>query len=170
MEPIYTKTNKLNNIYVLVHPACLSLNHWASRDSRHRAAGWAHRGPTECIGVPFASRTADRATKPFNLGYEVATLNLRDFQRIPVFSAIKRMTHSLCSRRRSEAGPHLLRVYSLASARSSDSGRSYWLLLLLPLPSMHLSLGRVAPSQFLAKKCLTIAHLQGDACPAIANL
>jgi tRNA(fMet)-specific endonuclease VapC len=64
---------------VPVHPVTLAIARQAGRIE----------GQQEAIGVQFALADLLIGTTALHLGYEVATLNLRDFERIPGLSVIK---------------------------------------------------------------------------------
>lgn len=64
---------------VPVHPVTLAIARLAGRIE----------GQQQAIGVQFAFEDLLIGTTALHLGYEVATLNLRDFQRIPGLSVIQ---------------------------------------------------------------------------------
>jgi tRNA(fMet)-specific endonuclease VapC len=64
---------------VPVHPVTLAIARLAGRIE----------GQQEAIGVQFALADLLIGTTALHFGYEVATLNLRDFERIPGLSVIK---------------------------------------------------------------------------------
>jgi tRNA(fMet)-specific endonuclease VapC len=64
---------------VLVYPVTLSIARLAGRIE----------GQQEALGVQFTFEDLLIGATALHLGYEVATLNLRDFQRIPGLSVIK---------------------------------------------------------------------------------
>ena len=64
---------------VPVHPVTLAIARLAGRIE----------GQQEAIGVQFAFEDLLIGTTALHLGYEVATLNLRDFKRIPGLSVIQ---------------------------------------------------------------------------------
>ena len=64
---------------VPVHPVTLDIARLAGRIE----------GQQEAIGVQFAFEDLLIGATALHLGYEVATLNLRDFQRIPGLSVIQ---------------------------------------------------------------------------------
>ena len=64
---------------VPVHPVTLDIARLAGRIE----------GQQEAIGVQFAFEDLLIGVTALHLGYEVATLNLRDFQRIPGLSVIQ---------------------------------------------------------------------------------
>ncbi|HET6932129.1 MAG TPA: PIN domain-containing protein [Candidatus Acidoferrum sp.] len=64
---------------VPVHPVTLEIARLAGRIE----------GEQEAIGVQFAFEDLLIGVTALHLGYEVATLNLRDFQRIPGLSVIQ---------------------------------------------------------------------------------
>jgi tRNA(fMet)-specific endonuclease VapC len=64
---------------VQVHPVTLAIARLAGR----------LEGQQEAVGVQFAFEDLLIGATALHLGYEVATLNLRDFQRIPGLSVIQ---------------------------------------------------------------------------------
>jgi len=64
---------------VPVHPVTLAIARLAGRIE----------GQQETIGVQFAFEDLLIGATALHLGYEVATLNLRDFRRIPGLSVIQ---------------------------------------------------------------------------------
>ncbi len=62
-----------------MHPVTLAITRLAGRIE----------GQQEAIGVQFAFDDLLIGATALHLGYEVATLNLRDFQRIPGLSVIQ---------------------------------------------------------------------------------
>jgi tRNA(fMet)-specific endonuclease VapC len=64
---------------VPVHPVTLAIARLAGRIE----------GQQEAIGVQFAFEDLLIGATAFHLGYELATLNLRDFQKIPGLTVIR---------------------------------------------------------------------------------
>ncbi len=83
MEPIAPKP-KCNATTTGIHRATIERRAGASGHARHRGLAGRIEGQQEAIGVQFAFEDLLIGATELHLRYEVATLNLRDFRRIPI--------------------------------------------------------------------------------------